>query len=75
MQKLLINAPEELLIKIDESIKRWGFASRSEFFRFAAIDFIRNDGRFMPADDTLKTHAKAILSVKAGQYLRGVQAG
>lgn len=70
MQKILINVSDELLSKIDDSVKRWGFGSRSEFFRFTAIDFIRNDGRFMPADDVMKKHTKAILSVKARQNLR-----
>ena len=63
--KILINVTDELLIKIDEAVKKWGFGSRSEFLRYTAIDFIRNNGRFMPSDDVLKKHSKAILSVKA----------
>jgi len=57
--------------RIDKTIKKWGFESRAEFFRFAAIDFIRNDARLMPSDDILKEHSKAIKSVKARQ-MKGV---
>ena len=76
MQKLLINVSDELIEHIDKAIQKWGFGSRSEFFRFAIIDFIRNDGRFMPADDVMKKHTKAILSVKARQNIpkRGITA-
>lgn len=70
MQKILINVSDELISKIDDSVKKWGFGSRSEFFRFAAIDFIRNDGRLMPADDVINKHTKAILSVKYRQNMR-----
>ena len=70
MKKVLINVPEELLEKIEESMKKWGFKGKSEFFRYTAIDFIRNEGRFMPADDVLKEHSKAIRSVKSRQYLK-----
>jgi metal-responsive CopG/Arc/MetJ family transcriptional regulator len=69
MPKTIFNISEELIKQIDQTIKKWGFESRAEFFRFAAIDFIRNDARFMPSDDILKDHAKAIRSVKARQMI------
>jgi metal-responsive CopG/Arc/MetJ family transcriptional regulator len=69
MPNTIFNISEELLRQIDQCIKNWCFESRAEFFRFAAIDFIRNDARLLPADDTLKIHSKAILSVKAGKEL------
>ncbi|MBU0577421.1 ribbon-helix-helix domain-containing protein [Patescibacteria group bacterium] len=70
MPKTIFNISEELMKQIDKTIKKWGFKSRAEFFRFAAIDFIRNDARFMPSDDILKDHTKAIKSVKARQIKR-----
>jgi metal-responsive CopG/Arc/MetJ family transcriptional regulator len=70
MPKTIFNISGELLKQIDQTIKKWGFESRAEFFRFAAIDFIRNDARYMPADDILKNHTKAIKSVKARQMLK-----
>jgi len=33
-------------------------------------EFLRNDARLMPADETLKEHAKAIRTVKARQDIR-----
>lgn len=64
MSKVLLNIPEDLLKQVDETVKKWGFKSRAEFFRYSVIDFIRNDARLMPADDVLKDHTKAIRSVK-----------
>lgn len=64
MKKFLISVTPELAEEIESTIKRWGFVSKNEFFRFAAIDFIRNDGRAMPADTTLEGLKRAILSVK-----------
>lgn len=72
MAKTIFNISDELLKQIDKIIEKWGFESRAEFFRFAAIDFIRNDARFMPADDILKKHTKAIKSVKARQMLKKI---
>ena len=59
--------------KINKTIKDQGFTSKAEFFRFAAVDFIRNDARFLPADDTLKDHAKAIRSVEARKNLDSIR--
>lgn len=64
MRNYLISISDELSEQIEDTIQRWGFVSKNEFFRFAAIDFIRNDGRAMPAESTLEGMKKAILSVK-----------
>jgi metal-responsive CopG/Arc/MetJ family transcriptional regulator len=69
MPKTIFNISEELMKQIDQTIKKWGFESRAEFFRFAAIDFIRNDARLMPSDDILKDHARAIRSVKVRRMI------
>ncbi|MBU1992616.1 MAG: hypothetical protein ABH856_00560 [Patescibacteria group bacterium] len=65
MKKVVFIVPDPLLERIDQIIERWGFSSYAEFFRFAAIDFMRNDGRLLPADNTLKEHTKAIRRVTA----------
>lgn len=67
MKKLLISIPEELMENIDEAIKMWGFANRTEFFRFSALEFLRQEARKMPADDVLKEHTRAIKVIKTRQ--------
>lgn len=69
MQKVLISVNEALLNRIDGTLDLWGFASRSEFFRYAAIDFLRHEAGVMPADDMLRDHTVAIRSVKARRHL------
>ena len=69
MQKIIFQLPNPLIEKIDKAIEKWGFLSRSEFLRFAAIDFLRKDGKLMPADDILKEHSRAIRSVKTNKDL------
>ena len=65
MKKMIFTISDPLAEQIATAIERWGFANRAEFFRHASIEFLRNDGRFMPADETLHEHRKAMLSVKA----------
>lgn len=67
MKKYLISIPEALACKIDEAIKDWGFANRTEFFRFAALEFLRDEDTLMPSDETLKEHTRAIKIVKNRQ--------
>lgn len=69
MQKIIFQLPNPLVEKIDKAVEKWGFLSRSEFLRFAAINFLRTDGQCMPTDDILKEHSRAIRSVKAGKDL------
>lgn len=70
MKKIVFHISDQLADQIEEAIERWGFINKPEFFRYSAIDFLRHDGRLMPADDTIKEHAKAIRMVKARQSLR-----
>ncbi|MBU1992624.1 MAG: ribbon-helix-helix domain-containing protein [Patescibacteria group bacterium] len=65
MKKLHFSIPDHLLGKIDQVVEKWGFMSQAEFLRFLIVDFIRNDRMLLPADDTLKEHAKAIRQVAA----------
>lgn len=67
MKKVIFNISDTLAEQIDIAVEKWGFANRTEFFRHASIEFLRNDGRFMPADKILHEHQKAILAVKANR--------
>lgn len=58
---------DELAEQINEAINRWGFNSQSEFFRYLAMEFIRNEKKLVTTDDTLKDHSKAIRMIKTSQ--------
>jgi hypothetical protein len=58
---------DELAIQINESVNRWGFSSKAEFFRFLAMEFIRNEKKLLTKDDVLKDHTKAINMIKKSQ--------
>jgi len=70
MKKVVFHISEQLAEQIEEAIEHWGFVNRPEFFRYASIEFLRNDARLMPADETMKEHAKAIRTVKARRDIR-----
>lgn len=67
---MLFHISKNLNTQIEDAIERWGFVNKPEFFRYAAIEFLRNDARFMPADEALEVHAKAIRGVRARQSIR-----
>lgn len=67
MKKMIFNVSDLLADQINAAVEKWGFANRAEFFRHASIEFLRNDGRLMPADETLHEHQKAMLCVKANR--------
>jgi len=67
---MLFHISDQLADQIEEAIERWGFVNKPEFFRYSAIEFLRNDARLMPADETLKEHAKAIRRVHAHKSIR-----
>lgn len=58
---------DELAEQINEAIIRWGYNSQSEFFRYLAMEFIRNEKKLQTTDDTLKDHTKAIRMIKTSQ--------
>ena len=70
MKKIVFHISENLASQIEEAIERWGFINNPEFFRYAAIEFLRNDARLMPADETMKEHARSIRTVKARRDIR-----
>lgn len=60
---------KSLAKKIDKARETWGFATRAEFFRFCAIEFLRSDERAISSDEALRGYSKSIQSVKAAKYL------
>lgn len=58
---------DELAEQINTAINHWGFNSQSEFFRYLAMEFIRNEKKLTTTDDTLKNHASAIRMIKNSQ--------
>jgi len=67
MKRIHFKIYDELAGQISEAINRWGFNSQSEFFRYLAMEFIRNEKKLKTTDDTLKDHSKAIRMIKASQ--------
>ncbi len=58
---------DELAEQINASVNHWGFSSKAEFFRYLAMEFIRNEKKLLTSDEVLKDHTKAINSIKKGQ--------
>ena len=67
MKRIHFKVYDELAEQINEAINRWGFNSQSEFFRYLAMEFIRNEKKLLTTDDTLKDHSKAIRMIKSSQ--------
>ena len=63
MKKVTFKVTDELLNQIDEMSKRWGFATRAEFFRHASIEFLHGTAQAVPTDEVLKENTKAITRV------------
>lgn len=60
---MIFKISDELTEQIDETVARWGFSTRAEFFRHASIEFLRNDAQAVPTDEILKENTKAITRV------------
>lgn len=69
--KMLVNfaISKSLQKKIDQTMETWGFATRAEFFRYCAIEFLRSDAQAFSSDEALHFHTKAINRVKAAKEL------
>lgn len=68
MPNFNIRLSKGLSKNIDQAIEAWGFGSRAEFFRYLAIDFLRNDVHAMPMKSDLKDYTKAIQQMSAKSY-------
>lgn len=64
MKRIHFRIYDELFEQINESINRWGFSSQAEFFRYLAMEFIRNEKTLLTSDEVLKNHTRAINSIK-----------
>lgn len=60
---------KKLLERIDQTSERWGFMTRAEFFRFCAVDFLKNEDGALPSDDALREYSLSIKSIKAAKRL------
>lgn len=69
MKRVDFRIYDELAEQVNEVVQKYGFKSQSEFFRYAAIDFIRREADRIPMDKTLNEHRKALRSIKSGQGL------
>ena len=58
---------DELASQINKSVNRWGFSSKAEFFRYLAMEFIRNEKSLLTSDEVLKDHTRAINRIKKNQ--------
>ena len=63
MKKVTFKVSDELVSQIDECCARWGFATRSEFFRHASIEFLHHVAQAIPTNEVLKENTKAIKQV------------
>ena len=64
MKKMIFNLSDRLTDEIDKAVDRWGFSTRSEFFRYLAVEFLRHDNNLIGTDAVLKEHNKEIQRVR-----------
>lgn len=67
MKRIHFRIYDELADQINEAVNRWGFNSQAEFFRYLAMEFIRNEKKLLTTDNVLKDHTKAIHTIKTSQ--------
>jgi metal-responsive CopG/Arc/MetJ family transcriptional regulator len=65
MTKIIFSIYDEFALHVDEAIHEWGFQNRSEFFRFAALDFILRNKGTIPPKEMVEDYTKAIRQVQA----------
>jgi metal-responsive CopG/Arc/MetJ family transcriptional regulator len=63
--------PKVLEKRIVQTIKERGFASRAEFFRFAAINFIDSTEKITLSDEQYFNHLSKELSLKISEKFGG----
>lgn len=65
---------EPLAIKIDKAMEAWGFATRAEFFRFCAIEFLRFDSESIASPQMIQDYTNTVRRVQAKKALARRQA-
>ena len=68
MKKVIFDISEELAVQIGSVVRECGFSSRSEFFRYLAIEFIQKRG--VPEEAQEEEHIGFGLSPKQLSKLR-----
>jgi len=58
MKRVDFRIYDELAEQVNEVVKKYGFKSQSEFFRYTAIDFIRREADRAHIDDALNKQSK-----------------
>ena len=53
MKRIHFRIYDELAEQINEVVNRWGFNSQAEFFRYLAMEFIRNEKKNLPRSGKL----------------------
>lgn len=64
MARITFNVYDMFARHVDDAVHEWGFQSRSEFFRFAALDFILRNKGMIPPKDVIDNYAKTISQVR-----------
>jgi metal-responsive CopG/Arc/MetJ family transcriptional regulator len=67
MARITFNVYDMFVRHIDEVVHEWGFQSRSDFFRFAALDFILRYKHMIPPKDVVDNYAKTVSQVRSSR--------
>jgi len=65
MKRITFHVYETLGHHIDEAVREWGFLSRADFFRFAALDFILRYKGMVPPKKVMEDFSKTIQDMQA----------
>jgi metal-responsive CopG/Arc/MetJ family transcriptional regulator len=64
MKRITFHVYDPFLRHIDEAVKVWGFQSRSDFFRYTALDFILKYKHMLPPKEVLEDYTKTVRQVQ-----------
>lgn len=67
MARITFHVYDMFVKHIDESVHEWGFQSRSDFFRFVALDFILRNKNMIPPKDVIGDYTKAVRQVQSSR--------
>ena len=67
MAKIIFSVYDMFARHVDEAVHEWGFQSRSEFFRFAALDFILKNKGMIPPKKVIEDYTKSVRQVQCSR--------
>ena len=67
MPRATFHAYDILARHIDDVVHEWGFQSRSDFFRFTALDFFMINRRMIPPKKVIEDYAKTVSQVRTAR--------